>query len=80
MDTVLLWVALVMLAACFGAVTGRIAGDKGHSPLAYGVLGFCFPLVGLLVALLQPDRSLAAEGRAGTWAERAPPSSQSEVD
>jgi len=57
MDAALLWVASLALVAGFAALTAVIAQEKGHSPLTYALLGMCFPLVGLIVALMQPDRS-----------------------
>lgn len=62
MDTAWLWVACLALAAGFAALTAKIAREKGHSPLAYGLLGLCFPVAGLMVALLQPDRSVDHSG------------------
>lgn len=58
-DNALPWVALVV-AIISGVVCYRIAGNKGHNAIGYGILGFFLPLIGIIVAFVIGDRNKTA--------------------
>jgi uncharacterized membrane protein YeaQ/YmgE (transglycosylase-associated protein family) len=48
---------ITLLVAIVGAVlSGSIASRKGRSAIGYGILGFVLPVVGVIVALIVPNR------------------------
>lgn len=57
MDNMWLYFIGLAVAALFGYICARIAGGKGRSPVGYGLLGFFFPLVGLIIIAVLPSRS-----------------------
>lgn len=61
-------VALVVGVICAYAST-NIAREKGYEPLLYGVLGFCLGVIGLIVALVIPDKSNKGLTDSATTAE-----------
>lgn len=48
--------AFLFGAALTGAVTGTLAGHRNRNALAWGLLGFAFGLLALLVCVLLPRR------------------------
>jgi hypothetical protein len=53
---VLLWFIGLAIAIVFAVVCFRVAEGKGRSGVLYGLLGFFLPVIGLIVALVVPDR------------------------
>jgi hypothetical protein len=53
---VLLWFIGLAIAIVFAVVCYRVAEGKGRSGVLYGLLGFFLPVIGLIVALVVPDR------------------------
>lgn len=50
--------AIVIAVAILGAaISGGVARRKGRSTVGYGLLGLLLPLIGIVVALVVPDRS-----------------------
>ena len=51
-----LWLIGIAIAVAIAAVCYRIAESKGRNGVAWAVLGFIFPIVGLIVVYVLPDR------------------------
>jgi hypothetical protein len=47
-------VLLCILFLVFGAITMIAAEAKGYPPVGFFLLGACFPLLGLIIALCLP--------------------------
>ncbi len=61
---------LLVVAVIGGVIAGAIASSKGHSFIGYFLLGFLLPVIGIIVALVQPDKAgklaqLTPAGEAG---------------
>ena len=52
-----LLMAIVAIIAC-AVATGKIAEKKGYSYNAFALLGLVLPLVGLIIAVALPDKSV----------------------
>lgn len=54
--------AFAILALCLALayVTGRVADGKGYSYPLFALLGLLFPLIGLIVALVLPDKNASS--------------------
>jgi hypothetical protein len=59
----------------FGAIAGSIARKKGHSYGTYFMLAFFFNMIGLIIAIMLPDRS----GFGATPAQPAPEESNGPI-
>ncbi len=53
------YVVSFVLAVLFAWLCAWIAGRKGYSPIVFGILGFFFFLITLIVLLVLPDKSRA---------------------
>lgn len=53
------WIISIVVAIVVAFVCARVAGNKGHSALGYGLLGFFLPLIGIIAVLLIKNRSTA---------------------
>ena len=49
------WIIAIAIAIAIAAVCYRIAEGKGRSGVLWAVLGFIFPIIGLIVIFLLPD-------------------------
>lgn len=49
--------------------SGSIAGKKGYSSTLFGVLGFCFGIIVLIVAAVLPDKNVEAASKNASAAE-----------
>lgn len=56
------FVGLVIMAV-FAGICATIAHSRGRSPLGWGVLGFFFPCIALILVLVLPDVKLEDERR-----------------
>jgi len=52
-----LWLISLAIAITIAVVCYRIAEGKGRSGVLWGVIGFIFPIVGLIVILVLSDKS-----------------------
>jgi len=52
-----LWLISLAIALAIAAVCYRVADGKGRSGLLWGVIGFFFPIIGLIVVLVLSDKS-----------------------
>lgn len=50
------WLVSILIALLFAWICARIAGGKGYPPLLFGILGFFFSCVTLIIVLLIPRR------------------------
>jgi hypothetical protein len=50
-----LWIISIAIAVAIAAVCYRIAEGKGRSGVLWAVLGFLFPIIGLIVIFVLPD-------------------------
>lgn len=53
-------VLVIILCAAFGYVSGRLASQKGYSYVAFALLGFVLPIVGLIISAVLPDKNAEA--------------------
>ena len=53
------WIISLVFALLFAWLCARIAGGKGHSPVLFGILGFFFTLITLIVVLVLPRKRTA---------------------
>src|SRR5262249_24244582 len=58
-DVLLLW---LVVGAASGVVGGRLARDKGHDFIAYFLIGFFLPFIGVVGSDVAPDRRRAGRG------------------
>jgi hypothetical protein len=65
---------LLVVGLIFGVICALIASSKGRSPLGWGVLGFLFPLITLIVILVikRKQPSYAGPRSYGTPARYTP--------
>ena len=52
-----LWIAGLVVGLVVAFICARVAGNKGHSAVGYGLLGFFLPLIGIIVVLVIKDRT-----------------------
>ena len=52
-----LWIAGLVVGLVVAFICARVAGNKGHSAVGYGILGFFLPLIGIIVVLVIKDRT-----------------------
>jgi predicted cobalt transporter CbtA len=52
-----LWLISLAIAITIAVVCYRIAEGKGRSGVLWGVIGFIFPIIGLIVILVLSDKS-----------------------
>ncbi len=45
---------ILIVAVLGGVIAGAIASSKGHSFIGYFLFGFFLPLIGIIVAAVQP--------------------------
>jgi hypothetical protein len=57
MDNTLTWIIGLAVAIGCGLLSAKLAGNKGRSPIGYGILGFFLPLVGVVVAAVVPKKA-----------------------
>lgn len=50
----IVWIAVGAIGAFFAS---RIAGNKGHSPALFGIIGFVLPLIGIIIAAVLPKKA-----------------------
>ncbi len=50
------WIISIAVALVVAFICARVAGNKGHSAVGYGLLGFFLPLIGIIVVLVIKDR------------------------
>ena len=60
---------IIIVGLAFAIPAGIIAQKKGYSLVAFAVLGFIFPLIGLIVAAVMPDKSNDAINKDASVAE-----------
>lgn len=60
---------IIIVGLAFAIPAGIIAQKKGYSFAAFAVLGFIFPLIGLIVAAVMPDKSNDAINKDASVAE-----------
>jgi membrane associated rhomboid family serine protease len=53
------WVVSLVVALIFAWVCAYIARSKGYSPVLFGILGFFFFLITLIVLLVLPRKTSA---------------------
>jgi|APHig6443717817_1056837.scaffolds.fasta_scaffold1884544_1 Na+-translocating ferredoxin:NAD+ oxidoreductase RnfA subunit len=56
MDNTFVWIIAFAVAVACGLFSAKLAGDKGRSPVGYGLLGFFLPLIGIIVAAVVPRK------------------------
>jgi len=52
-----LWLIGLAIAITIAVVCYRIAEGKGRSGVLWGIVGFFFPIIGLIVVLVLSDKS-----------------------
>lgn len=52
---ILIW---LIVGIVFGIASGKVAEKKGYSYNAFGALGFFLGAIGLIVALVMPDKAV----------------------
>ena len=58
--------ALLVVGVVFGVISGVVASGKGHSFALWGIVGFVFGLLGLVITLCLSDKKAQnARGRTG---------------
>lgn len=53
------WLVSLIVALLVAWLCARIAGSKGYSPVLFGILGFFFWLITLIVVLVLPRKTPA---------------------
>ncbi len=53
---VLLWLIGLAIAIAIAAVCYRIAEGKGRSGVLWGIIGFFFPIIGLIIVFVLSDK------------------------
>jgi len=51
------WVASLLITVIFAIICGMLADRKGYSAILFGILGFFFSLITLIVVLVLPDKT-----------------------
>jgi ABC-type transport system involved in cytochrome c biogenesis permease subunit len=51
------WLVSIVIGLLFAWICARVAGGKGYSPVLFGILGFFFSCVTLIIVLLIPRRN-----------------------
>ncbi len=54
-----LWLISLAIAIVFAVVCYRIAEGKGRSGVLWGILGFLFPIIALIIILVLPSKQTA---------------------
>ena len=57
---VLLWLIGLAIAIAIAAVCYRIAEGKGRSGVLWGIIGFFFPIIGLIIVFVLSDKRASA--------------------
>ena len=57
--TVGIWIVGIIISALGAWLCAWLAGNKGYSPVLFGILGFFFFLITLIVVLVLPRKTSA---------------------
>lgn len=57
----IIWVVWIVCAIA----SGHIAGEKGYSHLAFGLLGLILGIIGVIIALVLPEKKTGYDRRIG---------------
>lgn len=68
MDGAFIFLCLGIGVVC-AIASSNIAGKKGYSAALFGILGFCFGLIVLIVAVVLPDKNVEAVSKDVSAAE-----------
>ena len=54
------WLISLAIQITIAVVCYRIAEGKGRSGVLWGVIGFIFPIIGLIIVFVLPDKRVSA--------------------